>query len=199
MSQENHFDPTSQESNLLDTIPGRAFAAAVITTEVSPLNEVLRGAITVGAGVLSKDPIVTAAVFAASTAAIEGGAALVTAEVLESKSGKKFIGKINDKLQTVGISEDARTNTVTDLGVSLLGGSAVAMLVKQAQDPTRDKNENRSFGLKMTAGTSLICGGLGYVAAEGIANPNFETVGAATIAIGGIATFAGWAKKRLSK
>ncbi len=152
---------------------------------------------TAGAGIISKDPVVTGMAFGASTAIIESAAALFTAEAFDSRHGQKLATKVKDKLTKVGIPEDARTNTPIDFGVSLLGGSAVAIAVKHAQDPSRTKEQNRSFGLRMTLGTSAICGALGYAAAEGIANPGVETIGAAAVAIGGVGYFAGWAKNKL--
>ncbi len=187
------------DRNLLDSSIGKAVAAGVIAAEVSPLNEVLRGAAAAGVLFATRDPFIAAGAFTAATAIIEGGAAITAAEALDSKFGKGMVSKVNHKLRAVGIREDARTNAVTDYGVGLLGGSAVAMLVKQAQDPERTKEKNRNFGLKITAGTTAMVGGLAFAAAEGIANPSVETIGATTVAVGGLATFIGWAKKKLGK
>lgn len=189
----------THESGLFDTTMGKILATAVITTEVSPLNEAIRGALAVGAGVISKDPLITAGVFGASTMVIEGGAALVTAEALDSRHGKHLVEKVNGKLNSVVKSENVRTNAAVDFSIGMLGGSAVSMLIKQAQDPERTKEQNRAFGMKLTAGVSAVCAVQGYAVAEGIESPGVDTIAVAALAVGGVFTAAKIAMNRINR
>lgn len=187
------------EPRLFDSAMGRVLAATVITAEVTPLNEAIRGALAVGAGVISRDPLITAGVFGASTMVIEGGAALVTAEALDSRHGKNLIEKVDGKLSGVVKHENIRTNSAVDFSIGMLGGSAVSMLIKQAQDPERTKEQNRAFGMKLTAGVSAVCAVQGYAVAEGIESPGVDTIAAAALAVGGVFAAAKMAMNRINR
>lgn len=185
-----------QELNMLDTVQGKILASTVLAAELSPVNEALRFAAFGWAQYKTGDPMIASAVFAGSTLAVEGTAALVTAEVLDTEKSKGLMGRVNERLSKMKLDR-VRTNPAAEAGIAMLGGSAVTMLVKQQQSPERTKEQNRKYGLKVAVGISAVCAAQGYAVSEGISSPSVETVGVAVAALGGVVAGASWLKNRI--
>lgn len=177
----------------------RAVEGAVVVFVVSPTNELARVAATGAVAAATRDPWLAAATWGGTTLAIESAAGVVAADLLESEGGKKFVEKINDKAEKVGISRDTKFSPVTKAGISYMAGSAVATLVEHREDPTRTRAQNLRYGLLNASALGAVCTVQGALVAEGIATPNALTVGGAAIGVGSVVAAIKWASSRVRK
>ncbi|MCE7936851.1 hypothetical protein DYH10_03660 [Candidatus Saccharibacteria bacterium CPR2] len=177
----------------------RAIEGAVLFTQITPLNEALRfsaGGAAIAAGA---DPVVTAGVYGASTALIEGSAALATASWLDTENSDKAIRWFNDKLEKRGISADTKFSALTKTCIAMIGGTAIVQAVKHREDPERTKNENRRYGLKSAAGLAGMTAVQGYLVAKGIDAPDPLTIGGALLAVGGTVGIYKWGRRKIAR
>lgn len=169
--------------NWTSTAIGRVTAASVLAAEISPLNEVMRwGAF--GIALKYGDTATAAAVAGSTTLALEGVAALVTADVIDTSNGKKYIDKVNDKLAKTGADKLLNTNIATETGVAMIGGSSVVTVLKHRQNPSRTRQQNRKYGLTSATGITVMTTAQAIAIGEGIQHPNPVTLGVAAIAVG---------------
>ncbi len=198
-SHERKVIETGDTSATLTRRPAwvRAIETTVVGLEVLPTNEAARIAIGGLTYAVTKDSAMTALAYGASTMAIEGGAAILTADLLATNTSNKAIGWVNGKLQKLGISPEAKTNKLVKAGVAVLGGSSVLLAVKQREEPERVFKQNRKYGLNTSAALAGMCAVQGYAVAEGISYPSPETIGVAGIALGGVFAAAKWAKNKV--
>ncbi len=184
ISNEAHINNGNR--NWTSTSMGRLIAGSVIVAEVTPVNELLRyGAF--GLAVASQDnPVVSAAVLAFTTLGIEGAAAFVAADILDTDRGNKTTAKINDVIDRRNLNGVLRTGPVSEFSVALIGGSAITTFVKHRQDPSRTRRQNRRFGVLTTVEMTATMGATGYLTARGIETPNVQTIGAALLSGTGV-------------
>lgn len=159
--------------------------AAVIAAEVSPANETMRIAAFGAAQALSGDPAIGALAYGGSTLAIEGSAGIATSGALDTGMARKTTTRVNRLLEKIGIDPNVKTGRITKAATTLLGGTAISMVLKHREDPDRTRAENRQYGFKSAASLAGVCAVQGYFMSKGISVPSPETIG------GGLAAFAG--------
>lgn len=179
---------------------------AVVTAEVTPLNEVLRIAALAAAQAKGLDPILVGGVYGGATFAIEAAATYAAAGLLHSERGQRFSEKMANitkkALNKIGITpteDNFKLSPVTHAGIGLLGGSAPLLMVKNVEDQERTKNQDRKYGLAASAGMAGFCAVQGYLTSKAIEAPDIKTVGAALLAVGGMFALFGPLKKRIKK
>lgn len=177
----------------------RGVEAAVLTAEVTPINEAIRiaaGAAAIKAGL---DPLGVAAVYGGATLAIESAASFAGASWLTTEKSKKTMDWFNVKLEQRGIPSDVELNKPLKAAVAFLGGSAISQVVKYREDTSMSKEQVRSYGLRASSALAGVCALQGYGVAAGLETPNPITVGLAFAAVGSVAGLYKWSKRRLSK
>lgn len=200
MSSEPKPENNAVAQNWAGTKAGAAVAYTVIGIEASPLpiNEGLRVAAGAWGYHVSQGNSVAAAMFAGfATAAIEGGAALAAADLLDTFRGRRATQYVREKMQRVGIRDGLKTNLAIDTSIALLGGSAVVTAVKHQQDPTRTRSKNRKYGLASAGGLSVLTTAETYAVANGFEHPNPLAIAMGALAVGALAGAAKWAKSRI--
>lgn len=171
---------------------------AIVAAELSPLNEIMRFTPYAATVAGNSHPLISGAVLGGATLAVEGAAALATADLLDSEKGKKIVGWVNDKTGKL-FAGDIKMSPVAEAGVAYLGGSAVVLAEKQREDPTRTAEQNRKHGIwtaSWLAGTLAVQGAL---LAEGIQSPDPQSIGIALVAAAGVPAIAKWAKNLASR
>jgi hypothetical protein len=177
----------------------RGAEIATLGFELGPFNEIARLAVLGASYAATKSPEISAIAYGTATMAIEGGAAVATADLLASPKGKKVITWTNAKLQKIGVPPTAKTNKPIKAGVAAVGGSSILLVVKHSEEPERTLRENIRYGLTTSAALAGMCALQGYAVAEGVNHPNPETIGAAAIAVGGVMTAANWLKNKTKR
>lgn len=172
-------------TNWTSTVVGKFVAASTLLVEISPLNEVARLA---AFGIAYKyGGVETAAVVAgASTLALESGAAIVTADVLDTQTGRTSIAKINQKLTKIRADKALKTGVLAETALALTGGSSVVTLAKHRQDTSRSRSENRRYGLKSAAGISAVTTAQAFLLGEGISAVSTSTLALGAAALGAV-------------
>ncbi len=186
-------------SNFRDrmTAAKTAIETAVIAVEVLPLNEALRYGAFAAFTATNPNPILGGLVLGGATLAIEGSAAVATADLLGTERGKKAIAWTNEKLTKI-IPEGTKMSLPAEAGLAYLGGSAVVVAEKMRENPERTPEQNRRYGLVTAAWLSGVLAVQGTLAANGIHNPEPETIGLGLLGIASVPVLANWAKKRFS-
>ena len=169
----------------------------IIGCAVGPLNELARYALFGAALAASRSPVTAALVFGGSTLAIESTGALATAPILDGPSAERFIGKLSNRLSTATVERRKLINPAVQAGVALYAGSSVAMALNKLRDPEISRNRSRAFGLVVSAVLAAVCTVVGFIVAEGIADPNLATIAAAVAAIGALIGLGHWTKIRV--
>ncbi len=177
----------------------RGVEAAILTAEVTPINEAIRiaaGAIAMKAGF---DPLGVAAVYGGTTLAIESAASFAGASWLTTEKSKKTMDWFNAKLEQRGIPSDMELNKPLKAAVAFCGGSAISQAVKYRENTGMSKEQVRSYGLKTSSVLAGACALQGYGVAAGIETPNPITVGLSFAAVGSVVGIYKWAKHRISR
>lgn len=170
---------------------------AIVGFEMSPLNEAVRYSAFGATLATTNNTLAAATVLGVSTLALESSAAIAGAPILDSDIANRWTSKLSDKYTEKNIDPSLLVSPVAQAGIALYGGSLVSMMVNKAKNPTVTKEKNRSFGLKVSSALGLVCMGEGIMVAEGIAHPNLATIGAATVAVGGLVAVGRWTKNKL--
>lgn len=175
-------------------------AKAVIFAEVSPLNEAVRYSVFAASQVGSDNPLAGALAYGGATLAVEGSAAVLAANHINSERDNRTNKVINWINKKIGGEESENKEidlpVALEAGLALGGGSVVAMAAKQTQDPTRTIEQNRRYGLLTSAWLAGVCAVQGALMSEGIQHPEPETIGGALLAVGGIVAAWKWARER---
>lgn len=125
-----------------------------------------------------------AAMFAATTFAIEGSASVATARLLDTPRGEWFMGKIRNFLGKVGLAQSCDTNIGVDSAIALVAGAPAATAFRHMRDPERTNRQDTRFALLASGGIATVTGAQSYLVAEGISQPSANTVGAALLGAG---------------
>lgn len=168
---------------------------AIVIAEVTPVNEVLRYGAFAAAQAATGNPIVAGTVLGLSTLAIEGGAAIATADLLDTNRGKTLSHWANKKFRKI-VPERTKIHPVAEAGIAYLGGSAVVLMAKQTEDPTRTFEKNRRHGLFTAGWLSALLTAQGVLASNGISNPRPVEIGVAIAGTLGVAVGATVAKNK---
>ncbi len=176
-----------------------ALETAVVLTEVSPLNEVLR--LGVGGYFAYKtggNPLLSGIALGGANLLIEGGGALATADLLDTSGGTKAVGWVANKLRkTLGKDKlNKELHPLTEASLAYLGGSSIVLVAKQIKNPERTVTENRRHGLFVSVWTSGVLAVQGGSLVDAISNPSARSIATASASIGVIVSGALWAKKR---
>lgn len=176
-----------------DPINAVRYAAetGVVAAETTLLNEALRAAAFGKAYEMTRNSLVAGAALGGATLMIEGAAGLATADLLGTERGKRFAERLTTKLRRF-IPEGVHMNPAIEAGVAYGGGSALVLLAKQIEDPSRTVEQNRRRGLFTAGWASALLTTQGVLAANGISNPEPKSIAAALVGTGGVA--AGLAK-----
>jgi hypothetical protein len=171
------------QSNWTDTVLGKALAVSALIAEVTPANELMRAAVFAGA---LKYGGTEAAVVAtsAATMALESGAGITTADLLDTDGGQAAVQRVNSRIEKMGIGRLLKTNPLTEAGLALFGGSAVVTAIKHRQHPERTRSENRRYSLRSAVGITAVTGAEALAFAEGISHPSPASIGLAVLAVG---------------
>lgn len=173
----------------------RAGQGAIVAAEVSPLNETVRYSLFGASMVYSQSPLTGALVLGGSTLVIEGAAALASASLISSENGSRSVKWINGRLEKVRKS-NAKMGPLAEAGTALIGGSAVAMAATQLENPDREIQETRKYGLKVSSWLAGICAVQGALMANGIDTLEPTDLGVGVLSIAGLLAAAKWAKNR---
>lgn len=201
MASEYHSGEVVQApSNWAGTKLGSLAAFMIIGVEASPLpiNEGLRVAAGAWGYHASDGNSFTAMIAAgAATVAIEGGAAIAAADLLDSPIGQKATAYVRDKMAKIGIKDGIKTNFTVNVATAFLGGSAVVTAVKHQQEPARTRLMNRQYGLRSAGGLTVFTMAETYAVASGLEHPNPTSIALGALAIGGFFGAVKWAKNKL--
>jgi hypothetical protein len=160
----------------------RAGRGLIIGAEISPVNELARGAIFAYTHTKYGIPLVSAAALGAGTFALEGGAAVAGAKgITESKA----MNWLYSKLEKIGLREEVKLPGVVKGAAAYLGGSLVAMALRAREDRDMTPEQNRRYGLKAAAALSGVVAVQGYMATKGFEQPDKETIALAASAVAG--------------
>lgn len=170
-------------------------ATAIVAAEVLPINEAIRFGAFGAAQMATQNSLAAGAALGAATLIVEGSAALATADLLETNNGKQVIGWANDKLKKV-IKPGTSMSPLVEAGVGYMGGSAVVMLAKQAEDPTRTLKQNRRHGVFTAGWMSATLTVQGVAVANGINHPGPLSISGAALGTAGVVAAANWAKNK---
>jgi hypothetical protein len=176
-------------------------AAAIVLAEVTPANEALRLSIAGVAEAALHSPFATTAAFAAATLAIEGGAAVATARLLENETAGRAVDWLHDKAAKVGIGgEDGyKTGALSDLTIGTVGGSAVAVFAKHVQDPDRTFAQNARFGVLNSAAVTAVASPVVYGFTRLAETVGWENVGIGAAVAAGAIGLKGWIGSRFKR
>jgi len=179
-----------------------AVKAGVIGFELMPVtNEGFRFGALALALTQTDNPYIAAGVLGASTFMVEGSGVVAAADWVARDRIGQVVDSIDERLQRWPrlhkvLSPKRLTENRTEMsmmsqvGVAFTLGNVALMEAKQRVDPTRTAEQNKSYGLKMTALMSGVFAVEGALIAEGIDNidsPVTWTAGAAVLglAVGG--------------
>lgn len=175
----------------------RSIEGAIIVGEVSPANEMLRFFAYGVAEAKLDNSLAVAGIYTLATLIIEGSAAIAAADVLDRNGAQKTRNILGAGLDKIGLKKEVKTNIPIKAGVAFLGGSAISEFMKDREEPNRTKNQNRLYGLGVSAIMSVVCGVQGYMLSKGIESPSLGTIGGAFIGVGSIFGIAKWARNKI--
>jgi hypothetical protein len=157
---------------------------AVVAIEVTPLNEVLRLAAFGASQILSPGALTGALTYGTATLAIEALAALAAAQLLASRVGSGVMSWVQARL-TRFVSPETRMSTTVEIAIAMLGGTAVVLLAKNAQERGRSLASNRRYGLAIAGALAGICAIQGALMGTGIAHPSPPIIGLVVLTVVG--------------
>ena len=142
---------------------------AVVAAELSPLNEMARYAVLGWAHAATEgNSPVAALAFGAATFAIEGTAAVLTADLLETQTSQKVIERINEGAKKY-LNEDQsqkEMHIATRAATAMVLGSAVLTAAKHRKNPERTKKQNQLEGIRTAAIMGTYFTAEGYLTSE---------------------------------
>lgn len=155
----------------------RAVESTVIAVEVGPTNGIITYGSAAATLIATKDPLLSAAVLGGSTAALEGAAAVATADVLSSEKQNKAVNLISKVLNNrftsrFVLTEDGKLLPVAEGLLAVYGGTALVMTAKEGEEAAkaRTHTERLKYGLKTAAVLGALCTAQGVLYSEGILN-----------------------------
>lgn len=167
-----------------------AAQSTVVAVELSPANEVARLGVFGAAYAATRDPYMSGLAYGGATFAIESIAGLATAELFAKNRAQNIMHKANNFLEKLGVSTEKKMSRFAEASVTLLGGTAVGMVLRQREDPERTKERNRKYAIKSAASLAGVCAVQGYFMGKGIDMPKPATIGLAGVAVVGVGVIA---------
>ena len=178
----------------------RVVQGAALTVEMLPItNEGARYGALAATEVLTRNPLIGAAVLGGTTLAIEGAGALAASKFITGKTGNQVFNWLNEKVSKV-VPAEAKMSRPVEAGVALYLGTPMLMAAKQRENPNRIEEEVRKHGLLTAAWVAGVCAVEGAMISEGIggyADP--KKIAAVVAATGVFIAIPKWAKKQLNK
>lgn len=136
--------------------------------ELSPINEMLRlGAFGIGEG-FSRSPIAGAISYGLSTFIVESAGALSAASLFDTKESKATFEWLNKKLKKMNITENDVFSLKAKALIAMMGGSVVSMAIGERENPQMTLEENRKYGLRISALLAGACALQGALMSTGI-------------------------------
>lgn len=173
---------------------------ALIAACVGPGNEMARYGLFGIAEAAGAHPIVSASVFAGSSAIIEGTSALIGSQILTHPSGHKAQKLIQRGAAKIGMTKDVRLNAPLKISSAMLGGSFVYQIVEKVEHRDISQKELRNKGILATAAVVGATGTQGYMMAKGVDTlPIQYVVGGAALMFGSITAGLGVVKKFVNR
>ena len=173
--------------------------AAVVATEVTPVNEAIR-LFAAGAAIAKGwDPEAVGAVIGGTTFVIEASAAAAAAGLMTHERGERVVKSIKQKMEDRGVSPEARFSRLAKSAIAFLGGSAISVAVEKIERPDMTSPELRRYGVKTAGYLAGVTAVQGYLVARGINTPDIETIGTATAAIAGTVGVRKWGSNKIRK
>ena len=178
----------------------RVVQGAALTIEMLPItNEGARYGALAATEVLTRNPLIGAAVLGGTTLVIEGAGALAASKFITGKTGNQVFNWLNEKMSKV-IPAEAKMSRPVEAGVALYLGTPMLMVAKQRENPNRSEEEVRKHGLLTAAWVAGVCAVEGAMISEGIggyADP--KKIAAALATVGVFIAIPKWAKKQLNR
>lgn len=159
-----------------------AIRAAIIASEITPVNEMVRYGALAATLAETRNPVVAAAVLGGTTMMVEGAAAIASAEYIAKNKVTEVVKTVADKLpdkpwlrrfltpKNKEEFEQARPSHLAEAGLALNLGVVAAMEARQRVERNREVGEVRTHGLKVAAFLSGALAVEGAAIAEGIEN-----------------------------
>ena len=178
----------------------RVVQGAVLTVEMLPItNEGARYGALAATEVLTRNPLVGAAVLGGSTLLIEGAAALAASDFITGKTSNQVFEWLNEKINS-RIPNETKMSKPIEAGAALALGTPILMAVKQRENPNRSLQEARKHGLLTAAWVAGVCAVEGAMISEGIGGyADSKKIAALVAATGVFIAIPKWAKKQLNK
>ncbi len=171
------------DENWTSTILGGIAASAILVPSVTHLNEAIRASATAVA-YAAGGATASGLALGATTFALELAGGIVTADVFATENGSKLTEYLGKKLEQVRIKKIPETNMITDLTTAFIVGTPLATTLKNQQNSTRSRRENRRFALQTAAFSGAVMGAEGFAISEGIQHPDPLSLSIAALAIG---------------
>lgn len=178
----------------------RVVQSAALTVEMLPItNEGARYGALAATEVITRNPLIGAAVLGGTTLAIEGASALAASEFITGKTGNHVFEWLNKKVDKF-IPEDAKMSRVVESGVAMTLGTPVLMAIQQKQNPNRTNAEARKQGLLTAAWMAGVFAVEGALISKGIGDSGVPAkIGAAAIVAGSAVALPKWVKNVLKE
>jgi hypothetical protein len=176
---------------------GSTVAGVIVALELAPpTNEGSRIAIGAVVQAAFHDPVLSALAIGVSSLIIEGGGAIVNADLMDAKMGNAF-NKARDRASEWRLLKNIKTNLPIEAGVAVTVGTPAAQWARAYSRGELSRQDNRRWGVLMSLGTSAYLGALSYEIFEGVSHPSPDNIGLAALAIGvGVGTIK-WAKGKV--
>lgn len=114
--------------------------------------------------------------------ACEALGAIGSADLIAQEKVSRPIQWAHKKLLKLNIGKE-NTSVPTDLVITVATGTVALNVFKQIQDPTRERLQNRRYGLLMGIGNSAVSGVGVWLASEGVYHPNPENITLGSLAV----------------
>ena len=171
----------------------------MVALELNPwTNEGMRALALAGAATMTRDPVISAATFAAATFGIESVGVFGTSRLFASEGGERGLSKVQAVLEKWSPFRRIQEvdSLALDTALSFTAGPPSMLAVKNIQNPSRSYSENLSYGMKHSAAVALGTGSEVLLVGESWANPNKFTLTGVALGIAGIAAGIKWGKEK---
>ncbi|MCA9344932.1 hypothetical protein KC946_03785 [Candidatus Saccharibacteria bacterium] len=180
--------------------------SGVVALEVLPFtNGPLRYGVVFGSALaVTGNSLVAASALGASTALLEGSAAIASSSLLTSNKATKTINRLNSELDRPWLQKylhsEKKLSPPVQSVVGLYAGTSILLTLKQRENPERSKEDLRKYGLVATAALTALCTVQGVAIAEGITNvTDTRVVGLSALTLGGMYAGARYLKNKIKK
>jgi hypothetical protein len=190
------------ESKLRKALHAASYAikSAVVTAEILPVtNEGSRYGAFAATELITRNPVVGAAVLGGSTLLVEGAGALAASDLITRPTSNRLFNWLNEKLEKV-VPANARISKPVEAAIAMTAGTPMLMAAKQRENPERTTEEARRHGLLTATWMAGVFAVEGALVSEGIDKyTDPKMVGAALLTTGAIVALPSWVKRALNR